>query len=119
MSHGATAHKARLSMNTLHAAFPGRLISRFGDIQWHSNSPDFTAADFLWGYLKAQVLLTPSLTLTALKCNSSGDCEYYGGHCNALIFMEDIFKILYGRLFCESKTMTYLTVLSCIYCCVQ
>ena len=42
----ATAHTARLSMNTLHAAFPGRLLSRFGDIQWPSNSPDFTAADF-------------------------------------------------------------------------
>jgi hypothetical protein len=38
------------------AAFPGRLLSRFGDIQWPSNSPDLTAADFfLWGYLKAQV----------------------------------------------------------------
>jgi hypothetical protein len=52
---GATAHTARLSMNTLRAAFPGRLLSRFGDIQWPSNSLDLTAADFLWGYLKAQV----------------------------------------------------------------
>jgi hypothetical protein len=43
-------------MNTLRAAFPGRLLSRFGAIQWPSNSPDFTAADvFLWGYLKAKV----------------------------------------------------------------
>ena len=42
-------------MNTLRAAFPKRLLSRFGDIQWPSNSPDLTAADFfLWGYLKAQ-----------------------------------------------------------------
>ena len=47
---GATAHTARLSMNTLRAAFPGRLLSRFGDIQWPSNSLDLTAADFLlWG----------------------------------------------------------------------
>jgi len=30
---GAAAHMARLSMNTLHAAFPRRLLSRFGDIQ--------------------------------------------------------------------------------------
>ena len=43
---GAIAHTARLSMNTLRSAFPGRLPSRFGDIQWPSNSPDFTAADF-------------------------------------------------------------------------
>jgi hypothetical protein len=46
---GATAHMARLSMNTLRAAFPGRLLSRYGDIQWPSNSPDLTAADFfIW-----------------------------------------------------------------------
>jgi len=30
---GATAHMERLSMNTLLAAFPGRILSRFGDIQ--------------------------------------------------------------------------------------
>ena len=45
---GATAHTARLSMNTLRAAFPGRLLSRFGDIQWPINSPDLTAADFFF-----------------------------------------------------------------------
>jgi hypothetical protein len=47
---GATAHTARLTMNTLRAAFPGRLLSRFGDMQWPSNSPDLTAAYFLWGH---------------------------------------------------------------------
>ena len=46
---GATAHTARLSMNTLCAAFPGRLLSGFGDIQWPSNSLDLTAADFFYG----------------------------------------------------------------------
>ena len=46
---GATAHTIRLSMNTLRAAFPGRLLSRFGDIEWPSNSPDLTAAEFLYG----------------------------------------------------------------------
>jgi hypothetical protein len=45
---GATAHTARLSMNTVRAAFPWRLLSRFGDIQWPSNSPDLTAADFFY-----------------------------------------------------------------------
>jgi hypothetical protein len=49
MPHGATVHTARLSINTLRAAFPGRLLSRFGDIQWPSNSPDLTAADFIYG----------------------------------------------------------------------
>jgi hypothetical protein len=46
---GATADTARLTMNTLLAAFPGRILSRFGDIQWPSNSPDFTAVDFFYG----------------------------------------------------------------------
>ena len=45
---GATAHTARLSMNTLRSAFPRRLLSRFGDIHWPSNSPDLTAADFFF-----------------------------------------------------------------------
>jgi hypothetical protein len=49
MPHGATAHTARLSMNTLQAAFPGRLLSRFGDIQRPSNSPDLTVADSFYG----------------------------------------------------------------------
>jgi hypothetical protein len=53
--HGATTHTAPLSMNILPAALPRRLLSRFGDIQWPSSSPDLTAVDFLWGYLKAQV----------------------------------------------------------------
>jgi hypothetical protein len=44
---GTTAHTAWLSMNTLRAAVTGRLLSRFGDIHWPSNSPDLTAADFL------------------------------------------------------------------------
>ena len=47
---GAAAHTARLSINTPRAAFPGRLLSRFGDIQWPSNSPELTAAEFFyWG----------------------------------------------------------------------
>ena len=65
---GATAHTARLSMNTLHVAFPGRLLSRFGDIQWPSNSPDLSAADFfLWGYLKAQVFTHILTDINSLK----------------------------------------------------
>ena len=106
---GATAHTARLPTNTLCAAFPGRLLSRFGDIQWPSNSPELTAADFfLWGYLKAQDLLTPSLTLTALKMQFVRRLQmlrrtlyvaswqvYLGDGNNALIVMEGISKTLY------------------------
>ena len=65
---GATAHTARLPMNTLRAAFPGRLLSQFGDIQWPSNSLDLTAADFfLWGYLKAQVYTHNLPDINSLK----------------------------------------------------
>jgi hypothetical protein len=49
----AAAHTARLSVNTLRAAFPGRPLSRFDDIQWPSNSPDLTAADFFYGVFES------------------------------------------------------------------
>lgn len=53
---GATSHTARIAMDVLRTAFPGRLISRNGDIPWPARSPDLTAPDFfLWGYLKSQV----------------------------------------------------------------
>lgn len=53
---GATSHTANVSMDLLRLAFPGRLISRNGDIPWPARSPDLTAPDFfLWGYLKSKV----------------------------------------------------------------
>ena len=96
-----------------------------------SNSPDLTAADFFYGGIwKLKFLLTPSLTLTALKMQFVRRLRmlrrthyvaswqvYLGDGSNALIVMEDISKTLYWRR--ESKTLTYLTVFSCIYCCVQ
>jgi hypothetical protein len=47
MPHGATAHTARLSVNTLRAAFP------FSGPPIHRTLMQQT---FLWGYLKAQFL---------------------------------------------------------------
>ncbi|CAK1586379.1 unnamed protein product [Parnassius mnemosyne] len=65
---GATAHTARVTMDTLKALFPGKIISRFGDILWPPRSPDLTPADFfLWGYLKARVFDTPLTNLEQLK----------------------------------------------------
>jgi hypothetical protein len=133
---GATAHIARLSLNTLLAAFPGRILSRFGDIQWPSNSPDLTAADlFLWGYLKAQVFTHTLPDINSLKnairqeiANVTQDTlrrvmasvrgrwqpfvDCHEGH-----FQDVLLKA--GGFFGKSKTLTYLTAFSCIYCCVQ
>jgi hypothetical protein len=111
---GATVHTEWLSVNTLCAAFPGQLLSRFGDIQWPSNSPDLTAADLFYGGIwKPKLLLTPSLTLTALKmqfirrmrmlCRTlyiASWLVYLEDGSNALIVMEDISKTLYW--WCEA-----------------
>lgn len=65
---GATAHTALQSMNTVREFFPGRVISRFGDIQWPARSPDLSAPDFyLWGYLKSRVYRDKPRTLQELK----------------------------------------------------
>lgn len=67
---GATAHTARATMDILRPAFPGRLISRFSDLQWPARLPDLTAPDFsLWGFLKSRFYVNKSQTLAALKEN--------------------------------------------------
>jgi len=41
---------------------------------------------------------------------------------NAFIVIEDISKTFIEDVcffFCDPKTLTYLTVFSCVYCCVQ
>ena len=54
--NGATCHAARILMAALRNRFPGKLISKFGDIDWRSRSPDVTFLDFhLRGYLKSKV----------------------------------------------------------------
>lgn len=65
---GATPHTARVSMQVLRRMFPGRLISRFGDIPWPPRSPDLSTCDFfLWGYLKSRVYSHKPRTLNDLK----------------------------------------------------
>lgn len=65
---GATAHTARQTRILLQEMFPGRLISKFGDITWPANSPDLTAPDFfLWGYLKEKVYERRPNTIQELK----------------------------------------------------
>lgn len=65
---GATAHTARDTLRLLRNFFPGRIISRFGDINWPARSPDLTAPDFfLWGHLKARVFQTRPHSIQDLK----------------------------------------------------
>ena len=67
---GATAHSASETITILKAAFPGCLISRFGDFSWPPRSPDLTSPDsFLWCYLKGKVYLNKPNTLQEVEKN--------------------------------------------------
>ena len=63
---GATAHTARLSINTLRAAFPGRLLYRLG---WHLVALHRTLRqqNFLRGYLKPEVFTHTLPDINTLK----------------------------------------------------
>lgn len=74
---GATAHTSSETLELLRSIFPGKLISRFGDILWPSRSPDLTAPDyFLWGYLKERVYSTNPRTLNDLKQNIADEIAH-------------------------------------------
>lgn len=65
---GATPHVTNASLDALDQLFPGRIISRRGDINWPPRSPDLTPADFfLWGHLKCKVYTQPPQDLRELK----------------------------------------------------
>ena len=67
---GATCHTAKSTMNFLRQKFPGRVVSKGGDIDWPPRSPDLTAPDFfLWGFLKSKVYANKPKTLDELKDN--------------------------------------------------
>ena len=52
---GAPAHTARQTIDLPRQHFPGRLISKFGDLNWPPRSPDLTAPDFfLWDISKIE-----------------------------------------------------------------
>lgn len=54
--------------------FPGRLISKRGDIPWPPRSPDLTPPDFfLWGYLKHKVYNNNPKNIDQLKENIRGE----------------------------------------------
>lgn len=65
---GATSHTANTSMTVLRRMFPGRIISRFGNVPWPPRSPDLSVCDFfLWGYLKNCVYNHKPRNLDELK----------------------------------------------------
>ena len=65
---GATAHTARDTIRLLEENFPGKVISRRGDIQWPARSPDLTPLDFwLWGALKHRVYSTAIRSVVHLE----------------------------------------------------
>ncbi|EFN60297.1 hypothetical protein EAG_00276, partial [Camponotus floridanus] len=64
------SHTTRPILALLQEKFPGRVISRFGDVNWPSRSCDLTPLDFfLWGYAKDRVYADNPLTLEHLKNN--------------------------------------------------
>jgi len=68
--YGTTDHAAEFSMQVLRTIFPGRHISRFGEITWPSRSPDHAVPDyFLWGYItnKVRVYATLPANIADLK----------------------------------------------------
>ena len=73
---GATPHTAKETTRILKDLFPGRLISRFGDLHWLARSPNLTSPDiFLWGYLKEKVHVNKPQTLDQLKNNILQEIE--------------------------------------------
>jgi hypothetical protein len=57
-------------MRDLNEIFQARVISRRGNIEWPSTSPDLNACDFfLWGYLKSKVYEKKPRTTEDLKRN--------------------------------------------------
>ncbi|GFS83918.1 uncharacterized protein TNCV_2363521 [Trichonephila clavipes] len=61
---GGTWHTARATIDLLKDTFGGRLISRFGPVNWPPRSCDLTTLDyFLWGYVKSLVYADKPQTL--------------------------------------------------------
>ena len=67
---GAPTHNVRVKIEILEIVFPNRLISRFGDVPWATQSPDLTRLDFfLWTPLKGKVYIYRPRDLDELKEN--------------------------------------------------
>jgi hypothetical protein len=66
----ATAHTARISMQTMREIFLKHVMSRFGEVACPPLSPDLSACDFfLWGYLEQKVYVNHPHTIQDVKGN--------------------------------------------------
>uniref|UniRef100_A0A8D9B3Q2 Transposase n=1 Tax=Cacopsylla melanoneura TaxID=428564 RepID=A0A8D9B3Q2_9HEMI len=64
----ATCHTSNESIAEVKRLFPGKVISKRGDVNWPPCSPDLSVCDFfLWGYLKNKVYVDQPRTLDELK----------------------------------------------------
>lgn len=99
-------------MQVLWTMFPGRLISRFGDIAWSTRSPDLAVPDyFLWDYVKRKIYKTHPANIdylqqqilefiqgipeemlqrvmTAFQLRPQECIEQHGGHIQSVIFKQ-------------------------------
>ncbi|GFU34505.1 transposable element Tc3 transposase [Trichonephila clavipes] len=67
---GATCHTARATIDLLKDTFGGRLILRFGPVNWPPRSCDLPPLDyFLWSYVKSLVYVDKPQTLDHLEDN--------------------------------------------------
>jgi hypothetical protein len=68
----AAAHTAQISMKVLRTVFPGRIISRFGDMTWPASSPDLAVPGyFLCVWVKSEVNETHPAKADDLKQKNS------------------------------------------------
>ena len=76
---GATCHTTRLNMGILRQTIPGRLISRFGDVEWPARSPALSPLDyFLWGYLKGKAYRNKPTNVTQLEAAIEEEIQSIG-----------------------------------------
>ena len=65
---GASSHTARVVLAGLQEKFPGRVISKGGNVPWPPRSPDLSINDFfLWGHVKNVVYSSPVRSIRQLK----------------------------------------------------
>ena len=65
---GARPHTAASTLAFLRNAFPGKVLSKGGTVEWPPRSPDLSPLDFfLWGHIKTTVYSRPVHSLSQLR----------------------------------------------------